>query len=336
MIRRSRPCRAAAAPTPSVAEASIDLLEPPERHVRRQVRRAIRFRPDHLPQPLQRLPADGDVVVFAAGVADRVPHLVEVVGFLQGRPQALAAVLLQCLAGVEVPAIGPVEGEQLVDGVAVRESLSVGTASGRPSAPDSGGEAGRCRSPSLRAGPSRSGLRAGRGFPIRRPATEWPPGWPANLPASGGGSGTSGGVVSRAAASAKLQAVMGASPFLAWTDPGGATPSWRRGTPHRRRGSRPSTENPVAEPGAEPNCSPHDTGGWAKVASRRLKTGPSQSGEVRRGVMPRVSHPCDRSTPRFTVSQSTVPIPSVVSVETVGPLPVCASVEASARRVWQS
>src|SRR5262249_60037761 len=63
--------------------------EAPHGHVRRQASAVVGLGPDQLAQLLQGLAADGDVVVIAAGVADRVPDAVQLVGLGQGRPQLL-------------------------------------------------------------------------------------------------------------------------------------------------------------------------------------------------------------------------------------------------------
>src|SRR5262245_36097416 len=68
--------------SPGSTFSSLTLLKAPDRYVRRQFGVGVRLRSEHRLQPLERLPSDGHVVVFAAGVADRVPDLVEPIGFL--------------------------------------------------------------------------------------------------------------------------------------------------------------------------------------------------------------------------------------------------------------
>src|SRR5262249_15218651 len=104
---------------------SVDPLETPQGHVRGKVSTVISLGADRVAQPLQRLAADGDVVVIAAGVADGVPYLIKAVRFLHGFAQLPPAHQLDRQPAVEVLAVGAVKREQVADGGAVGEALAV-------------------------------------------------------------------------------------------------------------------------------------------------------------------------------------------------------------------
>ena len=80
---------------------------------------------DQFTQPLQGLPPHRDVVIVAAGVAYRIPNLIEPVSFLQGNAQFPPVDKLHGLADVDVLAVGTIECQQLVDGCPFRKTKTV-------------------------------------------------------------------------------------------------------------------------------------------------------------------------------------------------------------------
>src|SRR5262249_32572292 len=104
---------------------SIDPLKAPHRDGWRQLTAVIDFRPHHLPQLLQSVTADGDVIVLAAGITDGVPDSVELFGLLEDRVELPPAGQLQRLADVDVPAIGAVESQQVVHRDPIGEAKTI-------------------------------------------------------------------------------------------------------------------------------------------------------------------------------------------------------------------
>jgi hypothetical protein len=108
---------------------SRNLLKPPGGDVGREVSHLIVVGAEHIAEPLEGLAADVDVVVFAAGVANGVPDLVELLDVLAGDAQAGAGGE-QGQAGIDVLAVGAVEDQEFVDDGPVREALRLADAGG--------------------------------------------------------------------------------------------------------------------------------------------------------------------------------------------------------------
>jgi hypothetical protein len=100
-------------------DRSVSFSETPERDTGRQIAGIIRIFTDQVPKPLERLPANGHVVVRAASIPDTVPDLIEAVGLLKDHAQLPAVHKLQRLPDIQELAVTAVKGEQLIDGRAL-------------------------------------------------------------------------------------------------------------------------------------------------------------------------------------------------------------------------
>src|SRR5260370_34057763 len=104
---------------------SINSLEAPERHMGRQIARVVGGFADGLAEPFERLPANGDIVVIAARVADGVPDLVQTVRLLKSLLQVPPVDQFDGLPAVQVLPIGSVKRQQVADRCTVRKASAV-------------------------------------------------------------------------------------------------------------------------------------------------------------------------------------------------------------------